>query len=109
MKTGFLIYAGNASRGTASLVLRCGFVAPTAMPALVAAATCPLACLLLVAMDAAPLPSAADVACRSQRGQPMAWAVKRAFLADPQVSGSQSVRVSQWQSVSDRRSVAVSQ
>ena len=82
--TGFLIYAGNASRGAASLVLR---ICPaTAMPALVAAVACPLACGLVVAMDAAPPPSAQDETERSRRGQPLPWAAKRAFFAEPELA-----------------------
>ena len=83
--TGFLIYAGNASRGTASVVLAAGCPARL-MPALVALATCPVACLLVVAMDAAPPPSELDVAARSRRGKPMAWDVKRRFFLDPELA-----------------------
>eukprot|EP00588_Corethron_pennatum_P003838 CAMPEP_0194288154 /NCGR_PEP_ID=MMETSP0169-20130528/36230_1 /TAXON_ID=218684 /ORGANISM="Corethron pennatum, Strain L29A3" /LENGTH=513 /DNA_ID=CAMNT_0039035069 /DNA_START=80 /DNA_END=1621 /DNA_ORIENTATION=- len=80
VSSGCLIYAGNASRGAAAAVLGTG-LPPAAMPLLVAAVACPIACVLVVAVDAAPRPSPEDVAARSARGD-MDGRAKRAFCRD---------------------------
>ena len=46
---GLFIYAGNISRGTASLVLQMG-CPPLLMPVLIGLVACPIACGLLVAV-----------------------------------------------------------
>lgn len=63
---GFFIYAGNVSRGTASLVLNMG-VEPQVMPLVIGLVACPLACGLIYLVSRMPGPSAADVASRSKR------------------------------------------
>ena len=73
-----LAYAGNASRGLGRAVLDAG-CSPEAMPILVGTVAWVPACGLLLILDRAPRPSAADVAERSRRA-PMDFRAKRAFL-----------------------------
>eukprot|EP00656_Telonema_subtile_P009546 TRINITY_DN14497_c0_g1_i1.p1 TRINITY_DN14497_c0_g1~~TRINITY_DN14497_c0_g1_i1.p1 ORF type:complete len:472 (+),score=112.89 TRINITY_DN14497_c0_g1_i1:112-1527(+) len=63
---GFFVYAGNLSRGTASVVLGWG-VTPLLMPLVVGLVTCPIACFLMVLVGRMPGPSVADVSSRSKR------------------------------------------
>jgi hypothetical protein len=72
------VYAGNASRGLGRAVLSAG-VSPHMMPLVVGTAAWLPACALLVLLDSAPKPSAADVAARCRRA-PMNYAAKRSFL-----------------------------
>uniref|UniRef100_A0A7S3SFW2 Uncharacterized protein n=1 Tax=Emiliania huxleyi TaxID=2903 RepID=A0A7S3SFW2_EMIHU len=73
-----LIYAGNASRGAGSAFLSAG-VSPAAMPLAVGACALTPSAALLLLLDRAPRPSAADVAARTAR-RPMGGEARRAFL-----------------------------
>ena len=78
--TGMFIFAGSTSRSFGQVVLDMG-APPSSMPLILATITCPISCWLVVCMDAAPKPSAADVAMRTARA-PMTNAEKMAFLRE---------------------------
>ena len=73
-----LVYAGNASRGTASLALSLG-CPPRWMPLLVGAAAWAPSTAPLILTDRAPRPTASDVAARCARGT-MSVRARSAFL-----------------------------
>ena len=74
-----LIYAGNLSRGAASLLLQTA-LEPLAMPLVLGLVACLLACVLLYLTDRAPRPSAEDEAARCKRA-PMSTTEQRKLLA----------------------------
>eukprot|EP00854_Cymbomonas_tetramitiformis_P005204 gene5204-6329_t len=76
----FYVYAGNLSRGTASLVLKMG-TPPLLMPLIIGSVTMPLASLLLIITDKSPGPSRADVQSRCKRS-PMSTRRQWLFVAD---------------------------
>lgn len=73
-----LVYAGNASRGMGSLALQAG-CSPRWMPLVVGASAWAPACALLLLTEAAPRPTALDVAARTKRGA-MGPAARRRFV-----------------------------
>ena len=73
-----LVYAGNASRGSASVMLSLG-CPPRWMPLAVGVVAWVPSAFLLLITDRAPRPSAADVAARCERGT-MPPSARRAFL-----------------------------
>mmetsp|Transcript_24041 Transcript_24041/g.58403 ORF Transcript_24041/g.58403 Transcript_24041/m.58403 type:complete len:444 (+) Transcript_24041:41-1372(+) len=72
------IFAGSASRGTASAVLDAG-VSPELMPLVTAGVALPFICGLLVMLDRSPKPGSADVSARGKRA-PMSSEERAAFL-----------------------------
>jgi hypothetical protein len=74
----FYIYAGNASRGTGSLLLANG-VAPSLMPMLLGVVCCPISSVCLYVANRCPPPSQLDVSRRSVR-LPLSPAARWEFL-----------------------------